>query len=206
MIKAIFKKYQKLELEDTFQGVRCKVCNGIVIVTTRQTRSADEGMTVFYICTKCNVTKKNRMACASTKISMRDAIDNFNDIEFTLDIQTTKPSLSIGMLCNQRQDPDANIISVEYWNLDKRHMRNLETFEWPDTSITLHSEYTSKTYELKRQSPLEILDFICDFEKESRQKSKGWYGGIDTHHIYFSGLTQVTLKDGAIGYSIDWNS
>lgn len=207
MIKAIFKKYQSLGSEDNFHGVKCTACSGIVIVTTRQTRSADEGMTVFYICTKCNLTRKNHMAYASTKMSTNDAIEKFNNVSFVLDIQTTKPLIShAGMKRHERQDPDANIISITYHNLSKEDRNSLKSFEWPETSIKLYSEFLCKTYELKRNEPMEIIDFICDFEKESRQNSKSWHGGVDTRHIIFSGLSKIKLDDDDIAYAIMWDS
>jgi DNA-directed RNA polymerase subunit M/transcription elongation factor TFIIS len=37
---------------------RCKQCNEELLVLSRQTRSADEGSTTFYRCTKCCKTTK----------------------------------------------------------------------------------------------------------------------------------------------------
>lgn len=40
------------------EGKRCKTCNSILQIISRQTRSADEGMTTFYNCLKCVKTYK----------------------------------------------------------------------------------------------------------------------------------------------------
>jgi len=38
-------------------SLKCR-CGGDVMVIARQTRKSDEGMTVFYKCSKCDFTKK----------------------------------------------------------------------------------------------------------------------------------------------------
>lgn len=37
---------------------KCSKCNSELVIITAQTRSADEGMTVFYNCKKCKKTVK----------------------------------------------------------------------------------------------------------------------------------------------------
>jgi len=37
---------------------RCKKCNSELLVLSRQTRSSDEGATIFYNCSKCSRTIK----------------------------------------------------------------------------------------------------------------------------------------------------
>lgn len=39
-------------------GKKCKVCNTILQIIPRQTRCADEGSTYFYICNKCEKSRK----------------------------------------------------------------------------------------------------------------------------------------------------
>ena len=44
--------------KNNYTGRKCKKCDGDIVVLGKQTRSADEGMTMFYVCSNCNDTKK----------------------------------------------------------------------------------------------------------------------------------------------------
>jgi len=47
-------KYIHLACSETDRGIRCTQCNEMTgIVELLQTRSADEGMTAYVVCTKC---------------------------------------------------------------------------------------------------------------------------------------------------------
>jgi DNA-directed RNA polymerase subunit M/transcription elongation factor TFIIS len=56
--KTILQNIKKLNQEEQIAGLKCSKCQNIIEVIVRQTRSADEGMTAFFHCPVCKVTKK----------------------------------------------------------------------------------------------------------------------------------------------------
>ena len=44
--------------DDDLNELKCKKCGSSLIIQPRQTRCADEGMTVYYLCRKCPRTIK----------------------------------------------------------------------------------------------------------------------------------------------------
>uniref|UniRef100_A0A6C0JR92 TFIIS-type domain-containing protein n=1 Tax=viral metagenome TaxID=1070528 RepID=A0A6C0JR92_9ZZZZ len=62
MKKSLINKLKKLKdtirIDENVDVPKCRDCGGTLIIQPRQTRCADEGMTVFYLCKKCPKTFK----------------------------------------------------------------------------------------------------------------------------------------------------
>jgi DNA-directed RNA polymerase subunit M/transcription elongation factor TFIIS len=59
MLKVNYRKYQNLQKRKENNPKKCNICHGEIIIITKQTKSADEGMTNYYHCLGCNTTKKS---------------------------------------------------------------------------------------------------------------------------------------------------
>lgn len=57
-VTSLKDKILNITPDQVVQGKRCNKCNNVLTIFTRQTRSADEGMTNFFVCKKCKIVKK----------------------------------------------------------------------------------------------------------------------------------------------------
>jgi hypothetical protein len=136
------------------------------------------------------------------------------NLSWSLDILMTEPCNQIGNLLNHSEHPDSQITDIThsplmYFDEEKDDLIELSeeelktaafvgdqiTFEGP--SGTVMTFKTVKGY----FTVLELVRVIVEFEKHDRPKTN-WFGGIDTHHIYFEGI--ASCNNGI--HSIYWGS
>ena len=120
-------------------------------------------------------------------------------------------------LLNHCENPKSSIIGISHTEIeyfDRQHDEFVKLTEeelnqtaFIGDEITFKDGFTEITYLSKdgQFTVLELVAVIVEFEKVIRPKSD-WFGGVDTHHVYFEGIDPITHDDGAVVHEICWGS
>ena len=127
----------------------------------------------------------------------------------------SKPSKQIGSLLNHHEVEDATLVNISHTDIqyfDGENFSKLTNEELDEIAHigpitfaecpTESGKFCRRTYRKNYFTVKELVKTIVDFETYNRQYKK-WFGGIDTHHIYFEYL--VYDKDKR-GFVISWGS
>ena len=131
-----------------------------------------------------------------------------------LDIETSMPPVQHGDLLNEFQYKDAEIISSKmFWpnqftqdDLVPLSEEDMDKCAFFKKSLTLTSAYGGdyeQTFNAPNKKWFSVRDFfvaVAEMEGNARKHSD-WFGGIDTHHVYFEGTTKKGKK-----LVINWGS
>ena len=130
---------------------------------------------------------------------------------WSLCFDMSEPSLPLKPLLNHRETPNSNIVSLTHSTIsifDEGEGVDLtdEELNQPGfigAQITLCDTDTKISYKNEKGyfTILELVEVIVEFEKVARTKTT-WFGGIDTHHIYFEGVTPCSDE----GWYTHWGS
>ena len=122
-------------------------------------------------------------------------------------------------LLNKFVEPGIKIKSISIDNIEKFlddeivkvTEKELDTICYKGKEITLieqksdyHKGYMESFHTKNKGFTVkDMFNIIVEFEKKARPLSI-WFGGIDAHHVYFEGLTQVSDKKNT--FTICWGS
>jgi hypothetical protein len=136
----------------------------------------------------------------------------FNKLSGTLQIKLSEATHALSeRLMNQVASPSARIeqIGLELNVYENREFRDLTDAEWStlvirDAVIRMRGEGPAI---VEHHAPSaagftvrDLADAIAKTEREGRSDTE-WYGGIDTHHVFFEGIRD---DDGV--WAIRWGS
>ena len=133
------------------------------------------------------------------------------DMCFCLFIKTDQEPVSVTGLLNRFENEHARVIDVktklEWYKeddiIESDDLNLQKVFKGDDITLICNRSSYEKTFKVENGglTALELTNIICDFEKNSRNYTE-WFGGVDTHHIFFEGMFQVEPGK----YSIFWGS
>jgi hypothetical protein len=139
------------------------------------------------------------------------------NVSWQLDIHMSDSCVQISPnLLNHCEHPKSSIIGIshsEITTFDDQHEEFVKLTEeelnqtaFIGDEITFKDGFTEITYSSKdgQFTVLELVAVIVEFEKVIRPKSD-WFGGVDTHHVYFEGISSTT-HNGAVVHMISWGS
>lgn len=148
-----------------------------------------------------------------------------NNLNFVLNIATTKTAPQCGMLLNRFEEPDSKIIhlsvpSVGLYNnqsneCEEQTKDDLKRVGFYGSYVILYNERideagnvtntTKRTYTNKKGyfTVYEMIKNIVKFESVERPKSL-WFGGVDCHHVFFEGIHSNSALNGS--YCVSWGS
>ena len=141
---------------------------------------------------------------------MSFAIDKLSS---TLNITMDRPPKpQQGLLLNKFEEENSKVVSAKmthpevFVDGDLRPLTE-EEMELPalrKQTFTIVDKTTSMTFNAENGKCISVRDLfkaIGQFETVARAKSD-WFGGVDTHHVYFEGMYKV----GKDQYTIFWGS
>lgn len=145
------------------------------------------------------------------------ALDFFNGLSATLEIQLTEPASQIAEnLANLKASPQAEIahlsLEAKVFNEEDESFRALTPEELsivilPISRIQLKGESGDIVeHKAPNGKDFTIKDLIKAVE-ETERKTRGdseWFGGIDVHHVFFEGIYQD--EDDKDVWEIWWGS
>lgn len=145
------------------------------------------------------------------------------NVTFVLDVHTDKPPVQRFPLLNRSENPGAKVVDIYYGDITYYDealndqvpftQEELDVPAFIGSEITFSSVWVNRKGKKVAESHMsfcnhtgyfsiqEMVDTVVKFEKVDRPKT-AWFGGIDTHHIFFEGLCKE--KDGS--YRIRWGS
>ena len=142
------------------------------------------------------------------------ALEFFNSLSATLEIELTRPAQPVGGLLNVAAPPNAQLVALrlekEVFDEESETGRpltqaELEMVVFQASAIWLRSEsgqvIAHEAPEDMRFTIRALLDAVEETERRTRGTSQ-WLRGIDVHHIYFEGIHQT--EEGI--WNISWGS